>query len=311
VTSQNPVDRHDWDLAWLATGLGFSSTSELGAALGSIDRRGYNLFALTDHGRRVISAPRPWLKALQRNANRAIFDQFPVSDSVYSRRGRGVVANAKLHLGNSYMTVMDVEDCFPSTSKAGVLHSLEDLGLPAAVAGALTRLCTYHGFLPQGPPTSPAVLNVVFRPIDEALIEVASAHDALYSRYMDDLAFSGMHPLKRLDRDVCRVLSRFGYGTNSAKRRVWGPADPHTVTKIVVSTSLNPTPEFLRALSAQLDSLEIGNCRLTYEQLRGKINWVKDVNQALGRSLEQRIARSNRVPSKNLTRRATVIGAVQ
>jgi len=218
-----------------------------------------------------------------------------------------VVANAKRHLGSSYMTVMDVEDCFPSTSKAAVLNSLEALDLPAAMAGALTRLCTYHGFLPQGPPTSPAVLNVVFRPIDEALIEVASAHDAVYTRYMDDLAFSGMRPLKGLDGDVCRVLSRFGYGSNSAKRRVWGPADPHTVTTIVVSTTLNPTPEFLRALSAELDSLEAGSCRLTQDQLRGKINWVKDVNQALGHSLEQRVGRGTRVTRKNWMRRATAI----
>jgi hypothetical protein len=139
------------------------------------------------------------------------------------------------------------------------------------------------------------VLNVVFRPIDEAMNEVASTYGALYTRYMDDLAFSGMHVLAGLDRDVRRVLRQFGYRSNSAKRRTWGPNDPHTITKIVVSTTLNPTPEFLATLVAHLCSVEAGSCRLTEKQLRGKINWVRDLNPPLGRSLEMRLGRTRRI----------------
>jgi RNA-directed DNA polymerase len=295
----SPADRRDWDLATLAVELEFSTTSELCAALGSIDSSGYSLFALTDErSRRVISAPRRWLKALQRKANEKVFSGFWVSDSVYNCRGRGVIANAERHIGNNYLTVVDVNDCFPCTSTQAVLDAFATLGLRPAVAGALTRLTTYHGFLPQGPPTSPAVLNVVFRPIDEALADVARAYDAVYTRYMDDLAFSGNRPLGGLDRGVERVLRQFGYRGNSKKRRVWGPNDRHTVTKIVVNTKLNPEPEFLHALSMHLTRLEAGNCQLTEAQLRGKINWVTSLDKELGRSFAKRLDRRSRAITK-------------
>lgn len=287
-----PVDPREWELSSVAALLGFGSTAEFAAALASVDR-GYTLFVLRDERRRrVISAPHKWLKTLQRRAYDSIIGRLPLSDRVYCCPDRGVVAYAEQHLDSAYMTVMDVADCFPSTSMHAVFTSFEGSGVPRDVAGALTRLTTHHGFLPQGPPTSPAVLNVVFRPIDEVLMEAAARRGAIYTRYMDDLAFSGSVPLDGLDREVIRILRRFGYRSNPAKRRVWGPNDPHTVTKIVVSTTLNPTPEFLKALTQHLVRMRTGQCQLTDAQIRGKINWVAEVNRVLGRTFERQRRRS-------------------
>jgi RNA-directed DNA polymerase len=282
----DPADPRNWDLLSVALELGFTDVFALSAALGSADR-GYALFVPRgDEGRRVISAPHKWLKALQRRALHSFIDQLPISESVYSCRGRGVIKNAEQHLDSKYMTVMDVAACFPSTRQHAICTSFVDAGVPLEVAGALTRLTTRHGFLPQGPPTSPAVLSIVFRPIDKALHEVAESYGALYTRYMDDLAFSGDHSLDGLAREAARILRRFGYRSNPDKRRVWGPDDQHTITKIVVNTSLNATQEFLDALTMHLAQLKKGECNLTTSQLRGKLNYVTDLKRLHGRELD-------------------------
>jgi RNA-directed DNA polymerase len=222
VGSMLPANPHHWDLTSITIELGFRNRSQLGAALGAIKTRGYHVFALTDDRdrRRVIHAPHEWLKAVQRRAYERILTRLPVSDAVYSRAGRGVVKNAEQHIGRAYLTIADVADCFPSTTVEMVVNSLLIQGVPGEVAGALTRLGTYHGFLPQGPPTSPAILDLVFGPIDNMLGELAETHGATYTRYMDDLAFSADRPLAGLDREVISVLRDFGYKSKPSKLRV-------------------------------------------------------------------------------------------
>jgi RNA-directed DNA polymerase len=288
-----PEDPRRFDLRMVASELGFRSQSDFARALGAINTRGYDHFALEDDRgrRRVISAPHEWLKSVQRQAYDSILVGLPASDHVYSSAGRGVIQNAEQHIDHAYLTVMDVADCFPSTSVKMIRQALLNVGLSSDVAGGLTRLTSHHGFLPQGPPTSPAVLDLVFRPIDDSLSTLAAKYGSVYTRYMDDLAFSGAAPQTGLIQKVGRVLRHSGYRSNPLKTRAWGPGNQHTVTNIVVTTTLNPTPEFLKALTHHLTQLVIGSCRLTEQQLRGKIRWVTTLNPQLGRTLENRLRR--------------------
>lgn len=174
-----------------------------------------------------------------------------------------------------------------------VRGAFERIGVSASPAGALTRLVTHRGFLPQGPPTSPAVLDIVFDPIDAAFCQLAKEKDAVYSRYMDDLAFSGRSQLEKLSKDVVRRLRQFGYGTNPDKRRVWGPSDVHTITKIVLNTtSLNPTREYMSAIVSSLRQLKKGDCPLSRRQLKGMVSWVSMLNPTLGASLGAQLGRA-------------------
>jgi hypothetical protein len=296
-----PSDPQAWDLQRVAAELGFSDRAHLESALGAVHGRGYHIFSLPDgRGRhRVISAPHDWLKIIQRRAYDSVLRRLPISDAVYNRTGRGVIKNAEQHLGHAYLTIVDVADCFPSTSVETVRNGFLRWGVPSDVAGALTRLGTHRGFLPQGPPTSPAILDIVFSPIDERLLELAANYGATYTRYMDDLAFSGDQSLDGLHRRVSWALRDFRYKSNQRKCRVWGPNDPHTVTKIVVNTTLNPTPEFLEALTIHLCQLEAGNCRSTPAQLRGMVNWVSRLNPPLGQRLDARLRQAGITTSRS------------
>jgi RNA-directed DNA polymerase len=283
-------DALTWSLESISEALAMNPAT-LSAALAAISTRGYAPFVkVKGHKRRVIHAPRPWLKKLQKRAYKEILLAVPVSEASYSRPGRGVVANAQVHLGNPHMTVLDVQDCFPSTSTQAINSAFQRLGASVTAAATLTRLITHRGVLPQGPPTSPAVLDVVFEPIDEAFRALARENDAVYSRYMDDLAFSGNKPLSGLSKEVAKKLRKFGYNTNPAKRRVWGPSDPHTLTNIVLkSSSLHPTQEYLSAVVYQIRLARRGDGTISHRKLEGMVSWVSMLDARLGSWLRARL----------------------
>lgn len=283
------ADRRKWDLNWLAQELGFSQIGDMSRMIGAIDQHGYTLFVKSKEKRRVISAPQKWLKDLQRRINHGILSQLPISDCAFNTLGRGQIPNALRHVGQSYMTAVDVKDCFPSTSVAMVAQSFRDLSICESVTGTLTRLTTFHGFLPQGAPTSDSVLNLVFAPIDAKVMELAERYDARYSRFTDDLTFSAERPLHGLERTVAQILKPFGYRANPAKLQVWGPADRHIVTGVAVRPKPKPTPRFLWSLARDLDRYESGAGMLTENQIRSKINWVNDIDVTVAGGLLARL----------------------
>jgi hypothetical protein len=267
--------------------------AQLQVAIRRAAKNGYAPFVLRDGTKkRVIHAPRPWLKAIQRKLLDCVLQPIPVADCVFSARGRDVVKNARQHLHQPYMAVLDVKDCFPSTGHDRVHSALRRIALDEPAALALTRLVTYGGFLPQGPPTSPAILNLVFAPIDNALAQLAGAHDAIYTRYMDDICFSSKMPLAGLCRRAEQILKRYGYRTNPKKRRVWGPEDPHTVTKIVVASTLHPKPDYLHALARELVRAHRMKGLVSKASLRGKIAWIARLDPTLGKALSEQLNRA-------------------
>ncbi|MGH7624803.1 MAG: reverse transcriptase family protein, partial [Gemmatimonadaceae bacterium] len=226
-----------------ALGMGSDQLAKLSRL---IRLHGYDPFVLlAGKKRRTIHKPRKWLKTLQRSLHDHVLSAFPISDAVYSQRGRSVIANASQHLARTHLIVMDIQACFPSARVQMVRDALRRAGIAEPVVGLITRLVTYQDMLPQGPPSSPAVLNLVFTRTDFALTELAERHDATYTRYMDDICFSANHAMLGLRREADRTVRNGGFRLNMEKFRSWGPSDPHTITKIVVTSTLNPEPAYL------------------------------------------------------------------
>ena len=265
------------------------SIDALWSATRRIGRSGYSQFVVKlGSKRRVISAPREWLKSLQSRLYERVLLEFPVSDAVYSQRGRNVVLNAQQHLARTHMVALDIKDCFPSTKRTQVSAALRRAGLDEEAATLITRLTTAKGVLPQGPPTSPYILNLVMAPIDDALSSLAEKFSATYTRYMDDLCFSANQPLADIVGPAAEILATGGYRINEAKKRVWGPNDPHTVTKIIVASSLQPNEEYLHDLTQELETYDPRAGALNKNQLLGKIAWVMQLNAELGVRLMRR-----------------------
>lgn len=103
------------------------------------------------------------------------------------------------------------------------------------------RLATPH--LSQGAPTSPALANLVAFNLDRRLIGLAEATGARYSRYADDLTFSGRHRLWRtapkLTRLVDEIVTEEGFRLNGAKTSRRAAGERQVVTSLVVNAHPN------------------------------------------------------------------------
>jgi RNA-directed DNA polymerase len=217
-------------------------------------------------GERVILAPKAELKALQRKALSAIIGQAPVALAAHGFvPGKSTATNARAHVGQSVILKLDLQDFFPSITFARVRGMLIALGYPFAVASALALLCTeydreefdYTGkryfisvgprHLVQGAPTSPALANLVAWRLDRRLAGLAKARGFTYTRYADDLVFSGADPaaVQGLRIMAERIIRDEHFTVNRAKTKVARQSARQVVTGLVVNQQVG-TPRALR-----------------------------------------------------------------
>ncbi len=227
---------------------------------------------------------------VQRAIYRGALKRIIVAPCVYSAPGKSCLANARLHVGHPYVSVFDIQDCYPSIGPRRVHAALLRHGFDETAASAITRLSTVHHELPQGAPTSSALLNFVFVDLDGKLESISRRAGLTYTRYADDLFLSGGARTGRLARVFKRVLRQHRLTVKVTKRHDWGPHDRHTITGIVVNTKPNASSEYLIALRRTLLEHRDGTHQLTAEEVstvRGRLAYVSAVNPTAGARLQQ------------------------
>ncbi len=196
----------------------------LRSVVGSKEGAHYRDFHISKRngGGRRIAVPSPELMAVQRWIVREILRDRPVHPASFAyARGSSIYACARRHAGAGWLLKLDIHDFFESVTEKSVYRVFREIGYARLVAFELARLCTrpwvspprgkraersvpnasrrgidYYrrdltGYLPQGAPTSPMLSNLVFRALDERLTQLATRHGLIYTRYSDDLTFSG------------------------------------------------------------------------------------------------------------------------
>jgi retron-type reverse transcriptase len=221
-------------------------------------------------------------------------------------RGRSILSNARPHVGQAVVVNLDLEGFFPSISFATVDGLFEWMGYSKDVAWHLAMLCTCHSTdqayrraLPQGAPTSPGLANAVCWKLDRRLSALAKRFGCAYTRYADDLTFSGdagfAASLRRYLPLVGRICAEEGFRLNARKTRFMRRAYRQTVTGLVVNDQPNVNRTEVRRLRAIFH-----NCRthgaqsqnsssdpLFHQRLSGMIAHVRMVNPQQGARLQQ------------------------
>jgi hypothetical protein len=215
-------------------------------------------------GRRLIEAPKLLLKRVQRQVLAAILARVPVHPSAHGFvTGRSIRTNAKAHVAQRVVVKFDLQNFYPAVRYGRVVAIFRSLGYSREVAVWLGRLTTsalpqtlfrheatradlkpYRGrHLPQGAPTSPALANLSAFALDLRLSGLARTFGAQYTRYADDLTFSGDEQFLRslavflpLVRQIARS-ERFQL--NPRKRRIIRNSQRQTVTGVVVNSRPN------------------------------------------------------------------------
>ena len=240
---------------------------------------------------RWIEAPRPELKAVQRELLTALLYRFPVHDAAHGFvPHRSIITHAQNHVGQRWVITLDLADFFTSTHRglinqhlAPLLASLIASHCSPASQALMIDLCLLKDRLPQGAPTSPQISNIVFRNFDQKLAQWAQEHDLIYSRYADDLSFSGPQVPPDFYRRIHGCI--YPYRLNPRKTRVLGRGGRQVVTGLVVNERVNlPRPQRrkLRALAHRLaisgrDAVLDANA-WTPDELSGHLAWLAQVN---------------------------------
>ncbi len=208
--------------------------------------------------RRWIDAPLDSLKDCQRRLLVNILYQMPIHDAAHGFvRGRSILTNARCHERQSWVIKFDIKDFFPTTTRTQVIKALQTLpDLPSSDAEIIGSLVTRRGVLPQGAPTSPHLANAVFRATDEDLLAVASRHGLRYSRYADDLTFSGLLIPPGYKKQVEYTVSEAGYQLAHQKTRTMGRHQRQLVTGLVVNDRARLPRPMRRRLRAVIHDIE-------------------------------------------------------
>jgi hypothetical protein len=205
----------------LATLFGFSS--KFVGALSRKPERYYRTFVIRKgKKKREIHAPKIGLKVIQKWLSWHLGAILKFDDSVYGFvAGRSAPMAAAVHCGATWVYSLDIANFFPSTPHQKVTDALEAIGYPKHAATLISALCCYGGNLAQGSPASPVLSNLVFSPLDTALKQIAAETGSRYTRYADDIVFSGntIPPIGLEDR-VRTVIVGAGWKVAEGKDRL-------------------------------------------------------------------------------------------
>ncbi len=217
-------------------------------------------------GERVILAPKRELKALQRKVLDGLVAKVPTAPAAHGFvRGHSIVTNARPHVGKQVILKLDLKDFFPSITFPRVRGLFLSLGYSFSVASTLALLCTEYEREPfgrdetryyisigprhlvQGAPTSPGLANLVAWRLDQRLSGLAAKYGFTYTRYADDLTFSGdkSEAASQILASARRIIADERFVLNNAKTRIARSNTRQIVTGLVVNKQL-ATPRTLR-----------------------------------------------------------------
>ena len=200
-------------------------------------------------GERQLAVPDEILKRIQRSIYRNLLAYMPVSHYATAYRcGSGAVRNAARHTGQREVLRLDIRHFFDSVRYTAVKETVfppEVFSEPLRIL--LTMLCYYRDGLPQGAPTSPAIVNILLRDFDEGLGAWCRERGVTYSRYCDDLVFSGQH-LDGVREKAEEELAALGFFLHAGKTRLCRDGRRQTVTGLVVNRGVRVPAEERRAV---------------------------------------------------------------
>jgi RNA-directed DNA polymerase len=274
-------------------------------------------------GWRLVEEPLYLLKSAQRRILHDILNcVVPHPAACAFHRSRSIVDYAGAHTGRELVLHLDLKNFFPSIPASRIHAMLTALGYPAEVARLMTGMCTsiapfrlcrqHRGgeiysspHLPQGAPTSPALANLAAFRLDCRLSAAAESVGASYTRYADDLAFSGdtnfARGVNRFQSLVWKIVFEEGFEVNHRKTRVMHKSVRQRLCGLVVNDHLNIDRRSYDRLKAILTNcarhgLETQNRDRHPDfraHLRGRVAYVEQINPTRGtrlRTLFDRIA---------------------
>jgi RNA-directed DNA polymerase len=294
---------------------------------GRLHHYSYDWLVRPGRAPRLLEVPTPRMRRVPRRVLREILAALPLNDAAHGFvPGRSAVTGAAAHARADTVITLDLSTFFARVSARRVFSVFRQAGYPEAVAHALTGICTHavpswvnarmpaggspedrsalrdaisRSHLPQGSPTSPALANLAVRRLDSRLAGWAAASGAVYTRYADDLAFSGSALRGRAATSfidgVERIVRAEDHRLNRSKTRVSGQGARQSVTGLVVNEGPAVDRPYFDELKAILHNCAAHGPRSQNRaghpdfraHLLGRLNWVAGLSPSRGERLRR------------------------
>ena len=285
------------ELSSLVEDLGFSAKA-LYSVSNSIGKHYHKVKIPKGNGDfRELSVPDNLLKAIQHKIAGVLLPMEEISPYATAYRyGGSAVLNAKPHLKKEVMLKLDIRHFFDHI----IYPVVKEKAFPKEHYSEenrvlLTILCIYRDALPQGAPTSPAISNIIMKDFDNLVGEWCSKRNITYTRYCDDMTFSGSFDTKEVTEFVKGELKKMGFFLNDKKTVALHNGQKKAVTGIVVNEKLSISVVYKKEIrqavyyckkfgvKSHLKSRQIQMDEKSYlRKLLGKINYVLSVETENG-----------------------------
>ena len=187
-------------------------------------------------GFRSISVPSPTLLYVQRWIANEVLSNQEIHDAAHGFvTGRSVVSNASMHKDSRNILKMDIRNFFPSIKFKRVVKVFLSLGYPVSISFFLASLCCNKNALPQGAATSPILSNLIAGRLDKSLATYAHKRGLHYSRYADDLVFSGEKVEKVDITRISFLINQYDFEVNEDKTQLLNENRKRIITGISIS----------------------------------------------------------------------------
>ena len=254
----------------------------------------YRVFRIRKHsgGYRTIYEPNRTLKYIQRQIlNNVLYDMKVSKYATAYIKGKSLVDNAIMHTNKKIILKLDIEDFFDSISFVNIYNKCFSIDLfPKSIGILLTTLVSYDGYLPQGAPTSSYISNLVMKDFDEKIGKWCELNNISYTRYSDDMTFSGDFKPSKVVKIVRKELYKLGLKLNNKKIHVIHNSSSQNVTGIIVNEKVQVSNKYRKkirqeiyyikkyGLESHMNNLYIIDKNSYLRSLYGKINYVLQVN---------------------------------
>lgn len=244
---------------------------------------------------RIVYRVESELKAIQQLIGKslALTGYYPTHDQQIVHgfvKGKSITTNAELHCKKRFVRCCDIENFFGSITSSLVNSIFVRVGCSASVAAALTELCTLHGSLVQGAPSSPTISNLAACDVDVALAKLANDYGCTFTRYVDDVTFSGDRVPSRSEIEGAMPGD---FRLCSAKWRDFKAGHKQYVTGVAVdgekpranAALRRQVRAELRSLKRLGSSIHFEKSRISKATLLGKICHINSIEKELGARL--------------------------
>ncbi len=150
---------------------------------------------------------------------------------------RDIYSNALRHVESEWVFNLDLKDFFHAISTERIISMLRQkpFHFTKNASRCLAQLCTFKGRLPMGAATSPVLSNLICIGLDKELEQLARKHNWVYTRFADDMTFSGREKINQnMQGEIREIIVSKGFMVNEKKVRLDKAKNKPEITGLII-----------------------------------------------------------------------------